>query len=109
MYIYITVVHRKQGFLLYRLCACPIIPEIYVVEGPKACLANEEVSLGKAPRKANSAANTEDTMLLVGGDMSRGRDCSLDYGYLRMSHVGLALEHLRCQETLWLTQSLSVR
>ena len=26
-----------------------------------------------------------------------------------MSHVDLALEHLRCQESLWLTQSLSVR
>ena len=43
----ITMVHKTQGCLLYRLCACPLISDMYVVEGPKACLANEEVSLGR--------------------------------------------------------------
>lgn len=43
----IIVVPKKQGSLFYRLCACPLISDIYVVEGPKACLANEEVSLGR--------------------------------------------------------------
>ena len=30
--------------------------------------------------------------------MSKGRGFDLDYGYLRIRHVGLAPEHLRCQE-----------
>ena len=103
---------------IYRLCACPLISDIYVVEGPKACLANEEVSLGRflgTRRTRLPIRRTECFWLVAGGlafdihHMSKGRDYSLDCGYPRMSHVGLALEHLWCQEPLWLTQLWSVR
>ena len=59
---------KKRNILLDRLCACPVIPKIYVVEGPEPCLVNEEVSLGRyLERTADSAVNAEDRMLLVGG------------------------------------------
>ena len=49
IHIFIIVVYEKQVNLLSMLCACPIVPEIYVGKRPKACLVNEEASLGKAP------------------------------------------------------------
>ena len=45
-----------------------MIPKIYIVEGPGACLVSEEVSLGRyLERAANLAVNPEDRMFLVGG------------------------------------------